>query len=52
MRWGSIYIHNAAKGANLKIFPPTYARGKMRVGFMCIRSVKVGEELFWDYGYR
>ena len=46
------YINHAAKGANIKIYPPIFARGRMRVGFMCIKDIKRGEELFWDYGYR
>ena len=46
------YINHAAKGANLKMFPPLYTRGRMRVGFMTIKSIDKGEELFWDYGYR
>ena len=34
------YINHAAKGANLIIFPPIYAKGRMWAGFMCIWSIE------------
>lgn len=38
------YINHAAKGANLKLFPPIEARGKIRIGFVSITEIEVGEE--------
>ena len=46
------YINHAAKGANLKLFPPIKARGKLRIGFVSIREIHIGDELFFDYGFR
>ena len=46
------YINHAAQGANLKLYPPIHARDKTRVGFVYIKDIQKGEELFWDYGYR
>ena len=46
------YINHAAKGANVKLFPPIEARGKMRIGFVSISEIQIGEELFFDYGFR
>ena len=46
------YINHAAKGANIKLFPPIEARGKLRIGFIALTSIAPEEELFFDYGYR
>ena len=44
------YMNHAAKGANLKLYPPIQARGRMRIGFVSISKIDVDDELFWDYG--
>ena len=46
------YINHAATGGNVTLFPPLFARGKMRVGFVAKKAISTGEELFYDYGYR
>lgn len=46
------YINHAAVGVNLKLFPPIQARGKTRIGFVVVKDAEVGEELYWDYGFR
>ena len=51
MRPNAVGKH-AAKGANLKLFPPIEARGKLRIGFVSIREIRIGDELFFDYGFR
>ena len=40
------YINHAANGANIKLFPPIEARGKLRIGFISLTSIAPEEELF------
>ncbi len=53
-RIGSLgrYINHAAKGANLLLRPPVYARGRLRIGFVAKKEIQPGEEVFWDYHFR
>ena len=35
------YINHAASGANIKLFPPILARGKMRIGFVSLMDYSI-----------
>ena len=36
----------------MKLYPPLVARGRMIIGFVAIKDIDEGEELFFDYGYQ
>ena len=48
--WGRYINHSATP--NLKPHNPVMVRGKWRVGFVALRDIQKGEELFYDYGHQ
>ena len=46
------YINHAKRGVNCRPYPPLFIRGKYRVGFIALKDIQEGDELFWDYGCR
>ena len=36
----------------MTLFPPIPVRGRIRIGFVSVKDIYVGEELFFDYRYR
>ena len=44
------YINHSRMAPNIKLFyPPIAIRGKLRIAFISIKDISIGEELLWDY---
>ena len=46
------YINHVSKNPNICTWPLMEVRDKLRIGFVSLRDIKLGEELAWDYGVR
>ena len=46
------YINHASRGINLSLMKPVCIDGQLRIGFVAKSHIKMGEELFYDYGVR
>ena len=43
---------NHAQHPNAELTTPVFARGKLRIGFVAVRDIEVGDEVVWDYEVR